>query len=313
MFSRTDSTGTATPLQDALGSTIGLVDGSGNIATSYSYDPFGNTTSSGLASSNASQYTGRENDGNGLYYYRARYVETIYGRFISEDPLGFIGSGPNSYAYAFNSPTNLIDPLGLSPNTANCLPPGVAGPPSSDCVGTQKYSIGRGGIAGGAGCVPLRSLSWIQKAELVAVETYADTTRWSIGVGAGADGAIGAGPGKWFFGVSGSVSTLIVADGSGEAGIMNSWSAGGTGFRGGNSTVGGGASMGVAVMISPRSISKIKGPSGSVSATGGAVLGGGADLTTSGALTLNFGLGVGGEAGVELGGGSSTFIPFCHQ
>lgn len=33
----------------------------------------------------------------------------------SEDPLGFAGSGPNFYAYAFNSPTNLVDPFGLAP------------------------------------------------------------------------------------------------------------------------------------------------------------------------------------------------------
>jgi hypothetical protein len=41
------ASGSFTPLQDALGSTIALVDGSGNIATSYTYDPFGNTTVSG--------------------------------------------------------------------------------------------------------------------------------------------------------------------------------------------------------------------------------------------------------------------------
>jgi hypothetical protein len=35
------------------------------------------------------------------------------GRFISEDPFGFSGSGPNVYAYASDSPTNLLDPFGL--------------------------------------------------------------------------------------------------------------------------------------------------------------------------------------------------------
>jgi len=34
-------------------------------------------------------------------------------RFISQDPLGFSGSGPNLYAYVFESPTNLVDPFGL--------------------------------------------------------------------------------------------------------------------------------------------------------------------------------------------------------
>src|SRR5262249_43172123 len=35
------------------------------------------------------------------------------GRFISEDPLGFAGSGPNFYGYVFNNPVNLMDPYGL--------------------------------------------------------------------------------------------------------------------------------------------------------------------------------------------------------
>ena len=69
IFTRADSTGTYTPLQDALGSTIALVDAGGNLVTQYGYDPFGNTTVSGTTSSNAFQYTGRENEGNGLYFY----------------------------------------------------------------------------------------------------------------------------------------------------------------------------------------------------------------------------------------------------
>jgi RHS repeat-associated protein len=95
------------------------VDVNGNIATQYSYDPFGNTTTSGAASSNPSQYTGRENEGNGLYSYRARYYSSQLGRFINEDPIGF-GGGANLYAYVFDSPTNLVDPSG---NCPACLEP----------------------------------------------------------------------------------------------------------------------------------------------------------------------------------------------
>src|SRR5207247_1452935 len=65
-FSRTDSTGTFTPLTDALGSTIALTDSTGAVQTQYTYEPFGNTTVSGPASTNTFQYTGRENDGTGL-------------------------------------------------------------------------------------------------------------------------------------------------------------------------------------------------------------------------------------------------------
>jgi len=124
MFSRTDSSGTVMPLQDALASTIALVDGSGNIATSYAYDPFGNTTSSGLVSSNPSQYTGRENEGNGLYFYRARYYSPSLHRFISEDPLGFRAGDLNFYAYVGNSPTNFRDPTGLA---RECPMPSMCG------------------------------------------------------------------------------------------------------------------------------------------------------------------------------------------
>jgi len=34
------------------------------------------------------RYTGRENDGTGLYYYRARYYHPGAKRFIAEDPIG---------------------------------------------------------------------------------------------------------------------------------------------------------------------------------------------------------------------------------
>ena len=113
VFARTDAGGAFTPLKDALGSTVALVDSSGNIQTTYAYDPFGNTTVLGAVNTNLSQYTGRENEGNGLYFYRARYYSPLTGRFINQDPMEFLGSGPNLYAYAGNSPTNFADPSGL--------------------------------------------------------------------------------------------------------------------------------------------------------------------------------------------------------
>src|SRR5438445_6099133 len=79
-FSRTDSTGTHSPLTDALGSTVALTDSTGAVQTQYTYEPFGNT--SGPASNNTFEYTGRENDGTGVYFYRARYYSPVYQRFI---------------------------------------------------------------------------------------------------------------------------------------------------------------------------------------------------------------------------------------
>jgi RHS repeat-associated protein len=100
-------------LIDALGSTLALADGSGAVQTSYTYEPFGLSSASGTSSTNAAQFTGRENDGTGLYFYRARYYSPGFQRFISEDPVDFLGGSVNLYSYVRNSPSNVTDPLGL--------------------------------------------------------------------------------------------------------------------------------------------------------------------------------------------------------
>ena len=105
--------GTASYYQaDGVGSITSLSSTAGALAQSYTFDSFGKTTStSGLV--NPFQYTGRESDPEiGLYYYRARYYDSSTGRFIGEDPIGFI-SGNNFYAYAMGNPGLLVDPLGL--------------------------------------------------------------------------------------------------------------------------------------------------------------------------------------------------------
>ncbi|MGA8367491.1 MAG: RHS repeat-associated core domain-containing protein [Candidatus Acidiferrales bacterium] len=114
-FTRTDSSATANFLTDALGSTLALTDPSGNTLASYTYEPFGNTTATG-SSASTYQYTGRENDGTGVYYYRARYYSPTLQRFVSEDPIGIVG-GINKYAYTLSNPTTYRDPSGLSSTT----------------------------------------------------------------------------------------------------------------------------------------------------------------------------------------------------
>ncbi|MGC2422682.1 MAG: RHS repeat-associated core domain-containing protein, partial [Candidatus Acidiferrales bacterium] len=110
-FQRTDSAGAANFLTDALGSTLALTDNSGNTLASYTYEPFGNTTISGT-SANTYQYTGRENDGTGVYFYRARYYSPTLQRFLAEDPVG-LGAGSNLYVYALDNPIAGLDPTGL--------------------------------------------------------------------------------------------------------------------------------------------------------------------------------------------------------
>ena len=91
MLQRTDSAGMRSVLTDSLGSTLALVDNAGTRQTQYTYEPFGKTTVTGASSTNAFQYTGRENDDTGLYYYRARYSHLGLQRFVSEDPIRFRG------------------------------------------------------------------------------------------------------------------------------------------------------------------------------------------------------------------------------
>ncbi len=100
-------------LADALGSSVALADSSKVIQTSYAYEPFGNTTTTGTANKNSYKFTGREDDGTGLMYYRARYYHPALGRFLGEDPLDMF-DGPNQYIYAGNDPNGSIDPFGLT-------------------------------------------------------------------------------------------------------------------------------------------------------------------------------------------------------
>jgi len=113
IYSRSDASGTKSFLTDALGSTLALADTSGTVSTSYTYEPFGNATSTGAASTNSFQYTGRENDGTGLDYLRARYYSPGLQRFLSEDPIGLGGGDVNLYAYVYNQPLAFVDRLGL--------------------------------------------------------------------------------------------------------------------------------------------------------------------------------------------------------
>jgi len=111
-FTRTASSATSTFLRDALGSTVGLVGSAGTIATSYTYQPFGATAVSGTSNSNSYEFTGRENDGTGEYFYRARYYSPTNQRFAAQDPLDFGGGDTNLYSYVGNQPTEFKDPTG---------------------------------------------------------------------------------------------------------------------------------------------------------------------------------------------------------
>lgn len=110
-FIRQTSTGNEHYHTDTLGSSLALSNAQGSPGTTYTYEPFGRTTVTGTSASSF-QYTGREQDGTGLYYNRLRYYDSRSQRFISEDSLGLLG-GVNLYSYVLNNPIAFTDPLGL--------------------------------------------------------------------------------------------------------------------------------------------------------------------------------------------------------
>lgn len=98
-------------LTDALGSTTHIINNSGAVVRTYTYDPWGNTTTgAGTVNSNIRFATGYS-DPNGLTKFGARYYNPTTGRWTQQDPAGNI-DGPNRYLYVNNNPTNATDPTG---------------------------------------------------------------------------------------------------------------------------------------------------------------------------------------------------------
>ncbi len=137
-YARDDNGGRTYFLTDLLGSTRLLTDTNGNAVQRYDYDPYGATTHSSTSYNNPYQYTGREHDQSGLYYYRARYYTAELGRFVSEDPLQ-LAAGVNSYAYVSGNPVSLIDPLGLEGVGPWTFPPG---PQRDAYMAAQNGAVG---------------------------------------------------------------------------------------------------------------------------------------------------------------------------
>ena len=105
--------------RDGLASVTSLSNPAGALANTYTYDSFGTLAASSGTLTNPFRYTGREFDSEtGLYFYRARYLDSSTGRFLGEDPLGF-QIAPNFYPYVGNDPVGHIDPSGLCPCNAH--------------------------------------------------------------------------------------------------------------------------------------------------------------------------------------------------
>lgn len=102
--------------QDGLGSVTSVTDSFSGLANTYKYDSYGNTTASTGSLKNPFQYGGRDYDSEtGLQYYRARYLDSSTGRFISEDPIQFMSGRGGFYSYVLNNPLLWTDPSGMKP------------------------------------------------------------------------------------------------------------------------------------------------------------------------------------------------------
>ena len=105
--------------EDMRGSTVNVIDNSGNTVLSYWYDDFGQVNEyreSGNSLINEVQYTGAIYDElTGLLYLNARFYDPATGRFISQDT--YRGERDDAgtwhlYAYCANDPVNYVDPSG---------------------------------------------------------------------------------------------------------------------------------------------------------------------------------------------------------
>lgn len=117
----TYQSGTLTPFMfqhDQVMSVSATTTPNGGTQATQTFWAFGETQSTTGTTVTRQQYTGRENDGNGCYQYRARTYCPAIGQFISEDPKKF-AAGINFYAYCNNSPIGCNDPTGLDARFAN--------------------------------------------------------------------------------------------------------------------------------------------------------------------------------------------------
>jgi RHS repeat-associated protein len=109
-------------LYDGLGSTRKLIDSNQNVTDSYSYEAFGDITSSSGSTTNPYRYVGAlgysySSIVTSLLHVGARYYAPGLGRFMGQDPERPQLKSPTTlaaYLYCGNNPLTLTDPSGMS-------------------------------------------------------------------------------------------------------------------------------------------------------------------------------------------------------
>ena len=100
------------------GDVVKLIQANGHVVAHYTYDAWGNVSSSGrLAEINPLRYRGYYYDNEtGFYYLQSRYYDPANRRFINADGLissNWSFSGLNMFAYCENDPVGRSDPSGM--------------------------------------------------------------------------------------------------------------------------------------------------------------------------------------------------------
>lgn len=120
--------------QDANGNVVSLTDASGTVVERYAYSAYGvvvvlnpDGTIRGNGTASASAYGQRYlhqglrfDPATGTYYNRDREYDADSGRFVQQDPAGFV-DGANRYQVDASNSLRYADPLGLSTSPADDL------------------------------------------------------------------------------------------------------------------------------------------------------------------------------------------------
>jgi len=125
------------------------------VNTYFGYNTFGAEPGASETVANPFRFTGRDWDSEtSLYYYRARYYDPLFGRFLSEDLIRF-GGAIDFYTYVGNSPANRTDSTGLKVEKC-CRPAQILFGLVDHCwLRTGSVSAGMGNLGGnvpGARC-----------------------------------------------------------------------------------------------------------------------------------------------------------------
>jgi RHS repeat-associated protein len=115
-------------IYDCLGNVVNVVDPTGTIQATYSYDAWGNILSSSgaVADINPIRYKGYYYDTESrLYYIKTRYYNPELRRFISPDTEFIAGEnlflGLNMYSYCYCNPLKYIDNDGKEPKIRTAM------------------------------------------------------------------------------------------------------------------------------------------------------------------------------------------------